>query len=185
MQAPTIETARLSLGAHRIEDLDAMAAMWADPAVHAMIGGGPRSREEVWIRLLRSIGQWSAFGYGQWVLRDRASGGFVGEIGLIEARRAMVPPLDAPEAGWALSASAHGRGLAREALAAILEWSDAAGIGRTLCIIDPANAPSIRLAERTGYRLRDAKRRYRDRPVGLWERGGPATGQARATALAT
>jgi hypothetical protein len=33
--------------------------MWADPGVYAMIGGKPRAREDVWIRLLRSVGCWT------------------------------------------------------------------------------------------------------------------------------
>ena len=108
--APTIDTARLTLRAHHPDDLDDCAAMWADPLVYAMIGGKPRSREEVWLRLLRSIGQWTAFGYGSWLLRERGTGRFIGEIGLIEARRAIVPSIDdSPEIGWALAGDAHGQ----------------------------------------------------------------------------
>ena len=111
-----------------------------------MIGGQPRSREEVWIRLLRSVGQWTLFGYGAWVLRETATGRLVGDIGLIEARRAIDPAIDAPEMGWALATPAQGRGYAKEALDAVLAWSDAHGLARTMCIIDPDNAASIRLA---------------------------------------
>ena len=169
MTAPTLATDRLTLTAHRADDLDDLAAMWADPAVYARIGGQPRPREEVWIRLLRSIGQWTLFGYGMWVLRETASGDFVGEIGLIEARRVITPAIDAPEMGWALAASAHGQGYAREALDAILDWSDRRAIARTMCIIDPDNAASIRLAGRIGYRPL-ARGSYHDRPIDLYER---------------
>lgn len=168
MTAPALTTDRLSLVAHHPDHLDALAAMWAEPAVYAMIGGVARSREEVWLRLLRSIGQWQAFGYGSWVWRD-AAGTIVGEGGLMEARRAIDPPLMLPEANWVLAPAAHGRGYAGEALTAILAWAAVQGIARTTCIIDPDNASSLRLAATLGYaRLRDAL--YHDRPIVVLER---------------
>jgi RimJ/RimL family protein N-acetyltransferase len=168
MTPPVLATDRLILTVHRPADLDALAAMWAHPAVFGMIGGVARSREEVWLRLLRSIGQWQAFGYGSWVVRDRA-GGFVGELGLIEAQRAIDPPLALPEAGWTLSPAFHGRGYAGEALAAVFAWTHAQGIARTTCIIDPDNAPSLRLATRLGYAMVRAAD-YKGRTIHVFER---------------
>jgi RimJ/RimL family protein N-acetyltransferase len=166
---PRLATPRLVLDGHRPDDLDALAAMWADPAVYRGAGGRARPREEVWIRLLRSIGTWAVFGYGSWVVRHRDDGEAIGEVGLIEARREIAPPLALPEMGWTLASQAHGRGLAREALDAVLAWCDAGRIARTTCIIDPDNAASLRLAERVSYRVvRDA--RYHDRPIRVLER---------------
>lgn len=168
--APILRTDRLVLRPHRPDDLDALTAMAADPLVNRWVGGA-RPREETWIRLLRSIGQWTAFGYGAWIACDAATGAFVGEVGLIEARRAVDPPIDAlPEVGWVLAASAHGRGFASEAMGAALGWAQAAGIARTTCIIDPDNARSLRLAGRFSYRpVREA--RYKGRPIVVLERG--------------
>jgi RimJ/RimL family protein N-acetyltransferase len=179
--APTLTTARLTLTGHAAPDLDDCAAMWSDPRVYAMIGGQPRSREDVWIRLLRAIGQWTLFGYGSWVARD-AAGRLIGELGLIEARRAVVPSIDAcPEVGWTLTGDAHGQGYASEALAAILAWTDAR-IPATTCIIDPANAPSIRLAERLGYGLRTTGV-YRDAPILIFDRTARRTDPPSITAV--
>ena len=177
MTAPVLITARLTLTGHAAADLDDCAAMWADPGVYAMIGGQPRSREDVWIRLLRSVGQWTVFGYGAWVVRESATGRFVGDVGLIEARRDIRPRIDAPETGWALATDAHGKGYAHEAMAAVLAWGDAHAIARTMCIIDPENAASIRLAAKIGYRPL-VRGLYHDRPIDLYERmaGGGATG---------
>lgn len=167
MIAPMLHTARLTLRGHAPDDLDGLAAMWNAPAVYRMIGGVPRPREEVWIRLLRSIGQWQAFGYGSWVVCDET--GVVGEVGLIEARRAIEPPLAVPEVGWTFAPAVHGRGYAREALAAALPWTDGQGIATTTCIIDPDNAPSLRLAATAGYRhVRDTA--YKARPIQVLER---------------
>jgi len=172
--APTLTTARLTMTGHRRADLDACAAMWADPRVYAMIGGKPRVREEVWLRLLRSVGQWQLFGYGGWVVRETASGRFVGDVGLIEAERAIMPPLTVPEVGWAVVPAFHGQGMAREAVEAALDWADRKGPRATCCIIHPDNAASIRLAERVGYRfLREA--RYSDAPTLVFERTAPGS----------
>jgi len=171
--APTLTTARLTLSAHTPADLDECAAMWADPRVYAMIGGVPRSREDVWIRLLRSIGQWAAYGYGSWIVRETATGRLIGDLGLIEARRAILPPIDGPgatgpEVGWTLTGEAQGQGYASEALAAVFAWTDPR-FAATTCIIDPDNAPSLRLAARFGY-LERVTGRYHDKPILILDR---------------
>lgn len=144
--------------------------MWGDPGVTGMIGGRPFSREEVWQRLLRYIGHWRTLGYGSWTVRETASGRYVGEVGLMDSRRATQPSYEGtPEAGWALAPWAHGRGLAGEAVGAMLRWADGEGIARTVCIIDAGNAASIRVATRAGYRFL-ATARYRDALVDLYER---------------
>lgn len=170
MSVPTLTTERLTLRGHRPDDLDALAAMWADPAVYGTIGGQPRAREDVWIRLLRSIGCWTVFGYGAWVVCDRATGQVLGDIGLLESRRAIVPELTVPEAGWALAPAAHGKGYAAEAMRAVLDWAEGHGITRTCCIIDPGNAASIRLAEKLGYGS-PVEGVYHERPIHIFHRG--------------
>ena len=71
---PVIETERLVLRAHRLDDFDAYAVMWADPVVTRFIGGKPRTREESWIRFLRHPGMWSMLGFGFWAIEEKASG---------------------------------------------------------------------------------------------------------------
>jgi RimJ/RimL family protein N-acetyltransferase len=144
---------RIRLRGHRVEDFADSLGMWGDPAVTRFIGGRPFTGEEVWSRLLRYFGLWPALGYGYWVIEERASGRFAGEIGLAEFRREVTPPLDSPEAGWALAPWASGRGYATEALAAVLRWADATpATRRTLCMISDGNAASLRVAAKAGYR---------------------------------
>jgi RimJ/RimL family protein N-acetyltransferase len=153
--APEIETARLRLHGHGVSDFPDSAALWGDAAVMRFMGGRPLTQEEVWTRLLRYVGHWAAMGYGYWAIREKDGGRFLGEVGFADLKREVDPPLgDAPEIGWVLVPSAHGRGFASEAVAAVLAWGEAAfGPGRrTVCIINPENAPSLRLAERMGYR---------------------------------
>ncbi len=173
MTPPVLASARLTLAGPDPADLPAFTAMWADPAVFAMIGGRAFTREEVWHRVLRTIGHWQVVGYGSWTIRERASGRIAGSIGLMDSRRDTVPSFQGtPEMGWALCSWAHGQGFAREALDAALGWADAQGIARTVCIIDPANTASFRLAGRTGY-VRVADAVYHDAPTVLFERRAP------------
>ncbi len=69
---------------------------------------------------------------------------------------------------------AHGQGLASEAVAAAHAWGDARfGAPRTVCMIDPNNAPSLRLAAKMGY-AEYARTAYGERFVVLLERPAPA-----------
>lgn len=149
---PVIQTARLTLRGHTVADFDECAAMWADPLVTRHIGGRPSSPEEVWGRLLRYAGLWSLLGYGYWAVTETETGRFAGDVGLADFRREITPPLDAPEVGWALASWSHGRGFATEAVSAALAWSDAhLAHPRTVCLIDPENAASVRVAAKVGF----------------------------------
>lgn len=173
--APLLRTDRLTLAGHATSDLADLTAMWADPAVYAHIGGKALSREQTWQRLLSHIGHWALLGYGYWLARETASGRLVGSVGLMEGRRATQPSFEGtPEAGWALASWAHGHGFAREAMDAVLDWADARGITRTVCIIVPGNTASITLAGRLGYRLVE-EARYNDEPTLLFARDPLAT----------
>lgn len=171
---PTIVTARLTLRAHTVGDFAESAAMWADEGVTRFIGGRPSTDEECWQRLLRYGGLWALLGFGYWVVRERRTETFVGEVGFGNFRRELDPPFgDTPEIGWALSPSAQGQGYAGEAVQAAVGWADAQGFDRTVCLISPDNAPSIRVAERAGYR--DYTRtHFKGSPTILFERRAPA-----------
>lgn len=168
---PNLETSRTILRAHRMDDFDAYVAMWADPDVTRFIGGRPRTREESWQRFLRHAGCWSLIGYGFWAIEDKKSGAFLGEAGFHDAKRDMTPSIEGiPEAGWGLAPQAHGRGLATEIVGAVLAWGDEnLDEPKSVCIIDPGNTASIRVAEKCGYRevLRTS---YHGEPTVLFER---------------
>lgn len=150
---PTLETERLRLRAHKPADLQACSDMWSDPVVTKYIGGRPFTREEVWARLLRYAGHWKWMGYGFWLLEERSSRRFVGEIGLADFKRDMEPvACEGPEAGWVLASEAHGKGFATEALQAVTEWHDTETDGqRMTCMIHPDNTASIRVAVKCGF----------------------------------
>ena len=163
---PLVETERLILRGHRPDDLEASAAIWADPAVTRHIGGVPFPREAVWAKLLRYAGHWAWLGYGYWAIEEKATGALIGEVGFADGKREMEPPLDGmPEIGWALVPAVHGKGLGTEAVRAALAWFDARTEStRTACIIHPDNAASIRIAQRFGY-SQTARTAYKDQPI--------------------
>lgn len=168
-QPPVLTTDRLILRPHTADDFAACCALWADPEVTRFIGGRASTPEEVWARLLRYAGLWSLRGYGYLLVTDRATGALVGEVGLADFQRDITPAFGAtPEAGWVLLPQYHGKGLAREALAALLAWGDG-HFARTVCMIDPANAPSLALAGRLGY-AEYARTSYKDHATILLER---------------
>jgi RimJ/RimL family protein N-acetyltransferase len=152
--APTLTTERLVLRAHRPDDFEAYHGIWSDPDVVRHISGKPSTPEESWGRLLRALGHWPVMGFGYWAAVERSSGRLVGEFGLADFHREITPSLDgAPEAGWVLSPSVHGRGLATEAMQAVIGWADRTlQAPRIVCIISPENPASIRVAAKCGFR---------------------------------
>lgn len=168
---PRLVTERTMLRGHRLDDFDASAQMWADLSVVRRISGRPSTRAESWSRLLRHIGHWRALGFGYWVVEDRRSGAFLGEVGFADYRRDIDPPLDGiPDIGWVLTVAAHGRGLASETAAAAVRWGDDnLAADKTVCIMAPDHAASIRVAEKTGYREAGTAT-YMDEPTLVMER---------------
>lgn len=153
MDVPVLETRRLRLRAHEVGDFPAVMAMWSLEAVTHYIGGKPMRPDECWTRILRYRGLWPLVGFGYWAVEEKESGRFVGDVGFGDFHRLIEPPIDGfPEAGWVLSPDFHGKGYASEAVAAALGWLDRAAKGRSVCIIDPANKPSLRIAEKHGFR---------------------------------
>jgi RimJ/RimL family protein N-acetyltransferase len=163
---PELLTTRLRMRPHVAADSPHVAALWGNPEVTRWIGGAPSTAQESWFRLLRYLGHWQALGFGYFAVLDRADGAFLGEVGLADFRRDITPSLDGmAEAGWVLAPAAWGRGIATEALSALLDWYAATPSPRPVaCIIAPENQPSLRLAHRLGFRVA-AETTYRDAPT--------------------
>ena len=171
-----LTTPRLTLTPVAVGDMDDLIALWADADFTRHIMGRALSEEEVWFRLLRDLGHWQAKGYGNWSIRETDSGAYVGSVGVLDYRREMDPPFDAPELGWGVAPAFQGQGLAQEALQAALQWTDAYRLEpRSVCMISPDNVPSVKLAERVGYRPY-AKVDYKGSTVTLFERPRIVTG---------
>jgi RimJ/RimL family protein N-acetyltransferase len=158
-EVPVLETERLRLRGHRPEDFSDCVAMWADPLVTRYIGGKPLSEEDVWARTLRYVGHWGWLGFGYWLVEEKATGSFVGEMGFSDWKREIVPDLKGvPELGWVLATGAHGKGYATEAARAAIAWGETnthsaqPALGKMVCIIHPEHPRSIRVAEKCGFK---------------------------------
>ncbi len=153
IELPRLATSRTVMRGHTLGDFGNSARMWADDRVVKFITGKPSTFEESWSRLLRYSGHWQLLKYGYWLVEDKTTGEFIGEVGFANYKRQITPPLgDAPEVGWVLSPEAHGKGFATETVSAALRWADYnIQCEKTVCIFDPNHAASIRVAEKTGY----------------------------------
>ena len=176
VEVPVIETERLRLRGHRPQDFSNCAAMWADPVVAQYTGGKPLSEEESWARTLRCVGHWAWLGFGYWVLEEKATGKFAGEIGFSDWKREIKPSLQGvPELGWILATRVHGQGYATEGARAAIAWGDAnlataqPALGKTVCIIHPEHVRSIRVAEKCGFK-EVLRTNYKEEPTVLFAR---------------
>jgi RimJ/RimL family protein N-acetyltransferase len=172
MTGPTLTTQRLILRPHTREDFDHVYQLWTSPDVTRFTNGMRAStREESWARLLRYQGLWTILGFGYFAIFQKTSGAFLGEAGLADFHRAIEPSLDGyAEAGWALLPEAWGQGYAQEALDAIFEWYGTTQPPLPIaCIINPDNAASLKLAHKTGFRLK-AETLYNGSPCLMFER---------------
>ena len=151
--APQIETQRLRLLGHGIQDYPYCVAMWSDPQVVRYTIGEPSPPQRTWLRILAYRGHWALLGFGYWAVHEKASGQYIGELGFADFRRNMKVSLEGmPELGWALAPAAQGKGYATEALKAAVAWGDGHFKSpRTACIIHRDNERSLRVAAKLGY----------------------------------
>lgn len=112
-----ITTERTILRPWRDEDLDAFAAMLADPEVQAD-AGGPVDRDAAAAKMARYRAAHDRLGYTRWVVTAHA-GAFLGYVGImpIDTWHPRSPNV---EIGWRLTRGSWGFGIATEAARASL-----------------------------------------------------------------
>lgn len=141
---PVLETERLIMRAFRREDFAPMAAFFADE--RSFYYGGPLPAGDAWRRLAAYAGHWVLNGFGEWALEEKNTGRFVGFCG--PWHPADMPE---PEIAWALLPDHYGKGYAFEAASRALRYVyEDLKWPTVMSLIEPDNAPSIRLAERLG-----------------------------------
>ncbi len=141
-------TDRLQLRVFCPDDFEAHAAICADPEVMRYIRAGAISRVDSWWQLARYLGHWQLRGYGLWAVVERSTGRLVGHLGFLNPEGGH-----GFELGWALAREAWGKGYATEGVRAAIEYAwGTLKQDHIVCLIQPENARSIRLAERLGAR---------------------------------
>ena len=144
-------TERLRLRLWRDADLADLERMNADPRYTRFLNPGGAVYPPGWTadKLARMRADWEANGWGAWAVEERATGRFVGRVGL---QYHSFWPEDA-ELGWGVDPELWGRGYASEAAAAALRHAfEVLTMPRVVSILHPENAPSIRVAEKLGER---------------------------------
>ena len=160
-EIPTLRTDRLILRAFRAADLDAVAAMQANPDVRRFLGGNLLSRDETWLLMARTLGQWALRGYGVYAVEvDETWAGWAGVLHPLEWQE--------PELAYSLDQPFWGRGIATEAARTARDWAFArCGFTRLASFIAPDNVRSARVAEKLGA-VRESATTIRGVPVDWW-----------------
>ena len=151
-----IETERLLLRQWREGDLEAYARICADTEVMRYLPA-TLSREKSLEQMAGFVRHWEEQGFGLWAVEERASGKFIGFVGLM--RHDWPEGEHRTEVGWRLGRAHWGRGLATEgALASVRYGFEGLGLARIISITLPENAASRRVMEKAGLTYRGETR---------------------------
>ncbi len=147
-----LETPRLILRHQSLLDLDDLWALYQNPNITKHIPDAPRSREEAQEEL-----EWHMHGHprnprlGLWATILKENGRFIGRCGLLPWE---IDGQSEVEVAYTIAEEYQGQGLGSEAAQAILSYGfDTLHLSRLICLIDPENIPSQKVAERMGMKF--------------------------------
>lgn len=145
-----VDTTHLYLRRFLLSDGEALTRVFGDAEV-MRFGDGPQTAEWVssWLRCARE--SYARQGYGPWAVVEKGGGEVIGYCGLFYF--ADINGRPEIEIGYRLARAWWGRGYATEAVIAARDYAfNNLGLTRLIALIDPANAASIRVAEKAGMR---------------------------------
>ena len=151
LEIPILETERLRLRSFCKGDVEAYAALNADPEVLRYLGVGaePWDRGRSWPHMAFLLGHWQLEGAGMWAVEHRENRAFIGMVG-------FAAPEGWPgfELAWTLTRCWWVHGYATEGARATLAYAfTTLERACVISLIHPENRASIRVAERIGERL--------------------------------
>ena len=142
-----LETPRLLLRRHVMEDTDALEKVLGDPvAMEFYPAALDRRGVEEWIT--KNVARYQSDGFGKWAVVLKSTGEVVGSCGCalqeVEGRNEI-------EVGYNMRRDLWGRGYATEAARACMEYGfTRLGARRVISMIRPTNIASRRVAEKNG-----------------------------------
>jgi [ribosomal protein S5]-alanine N-acetyltransferase len=146
---PTLHTERLELRRLGPADVDAVFRLQSDPAVVKFFGRAPYlTRAEAEQRIVNESAAIERGDSVRWALAPREGGEIVGTAGFWRWGRDH----HLAEIGYELAPEHWGRGLATEALRAIVRYGFAEqGLHRVEANLEPGNVRSARVLEKLGF----------------------------------
>jgi RimJ/RimL family protein N-acetyltransferase len=148
-----VTTDRLDLRRFRIDDLDELAAVFANREVWQFPYGRPFSRAETEAFLDTQIREWDRCGFGCWIARERTSNRVIGYVG-VSVPRFLPEILPAVEVGWRFEPASWGKGFASEgANAALDEAFITLGLTEVCSVPQADNPASSAVCDRIRMRL--------------------------------
>jgi RimJ/RimL family protein N-acetyltransferase len=153
--APLVDvvTDRLSLRRLDGDDLDALAAIFADADVWRFEYDRGLTRAETTSFLERQMNLWHDHGFGGFGVRDLETSELIGVVGMAvpTVLPEQLPPVTV---GWRFASTAWGKGFATESATAVLDQAfTTMALERVGCVTGAGNQRSVALAERLGMRL--------------------------------
>jgi RimJ/RimL family protein N-acetyltransferase len=142
-----LETPRLHIRPPVEEDREVFVALFRDPAF-MVFGAGVLALDEAHRRFDRMLARAAEIPFAKQPVIERSTGALVGYSGVDRF------PLEGTwwlEWGWRLVPGVRGRGYATEAGHALLGLAAQVFRGEVVAMIDPANAPSRRVADKLGF----------------------------------
>ncbi|MFC0433172.1 GNAT family N-acetyltransferase [Kutzneria buriramensis] len=150
MRTAELRTERLLLRRLRAEDLPTVTEIQGDREANRHNPLGTASPARIAQQLRCWVADWAEHGIGYWLVVDAASEGAVGIGGLRRIEHDGEPALNL---FYRFRPAAWGRGLALEMARAAVGWAERRDPGVPVVVITTRdNLPSIRLAERLGFR---------------------------------
>ncbi len=152
MNSDTIlTTERLIIRQWRHSDLDAMAAINADPKVMEHFES-TIDRDQTHIFIERSIARFEKFGYCFSPVEVKDTHEFIGFVGLNYVDDLKIPCAPAVEIGWRLATRFWGKGYATEAASAIINHAfSTLGLDSLVSFTAATNLRSRKVMERIGF----------------------------------
>jgi ribosomal-protein-alanine N-acetyltransferase len=142
-----LRTERLVLEPVTALDLTALVVHWTQPDVRRFLFDGTvLSADEIRTVIAESRRDFTASGYGFWIIRELSGGGaLAGTVGLRQLEEL------GPEIVYSLAPSVWGKGYATEAARAVVDYAlGTLGVPEVLAEVDNGNVASAAVIERLG-----------------------------------
>ena len=149
-----IDTERCYLREMKEDDLDALYELYAGEGMTRYMAPLYEDREEEAEYMRAYIAsQYYYYGYGMWVVIERATGKLIGRAGL--DNRNIHGGIEL-EMGYAVAADHHRQGYATEICLAILKYAgEFLEFSRVNCLVDKKNEASVQLLLKLGFVWRE------------------------------